>query len=615
MTDEPLGATPCQDGRTSFRVWAPNATQVQLELPGGRAVALEPRELGYHAVAVDGAPPGTRYRYRVNGRSLPDPCSRSQPEGVHGPSQVVDLRAHAWGDAAWTGIPLEEWVLWEVHVGAASPEGTFAGLRPHLPRLRRLGITTLELLPVNQTPGRFNWGYDGVQPFAVETAYGTARELQELIDAAHQEGLAVVMDVVMNHLGPEGNYIAAYGPYLHSGQHTPWGACPDLDGPQAHAMRRYWTELALMWLDEFHIDGLRLDAIDTLVDRSAERGEPSFLTELSQAWAARAEALGRQAFLIGEIGRGDARFLTPAAEGGFGLDAVWCDDLHHALHACLTGERAGYFRDFGAPSQVARTFREGFVGRPARARPAVPPNDTAEGPTDPDPEPEQTVAWKHAPPDLEVAPRRLVVCSQNHDQVGNRPGSTRLLDVVGPEACRLAAAVTILSPFTPLLFMGEEYGERAPFPFFAEFHDDRLNRGVHRGRRQELLGAGWGRGLRVPRPSASSTFEAARLRSPDPVEGPRWEAWYRALLDLRRRLRPHGRPEVHQLADAPEFRALWSAGAERLAAVFHLSSSPAAHGPPDGSWRPLLDVREPGFGGPGVERPAPFQVSVWEEAQ
>src|SRR6185437_8168096 len=354
-----IGATPLAGGGCEFVVWAPNRNAVELLLkqPGpSRAVPMTRGELGYYRAVVDGIAPGTKYNYRLDGSNeRPDPVSRYQPDGVHGPSEVVDPSAFAWTDGEWQGIPLEDSVFYELHVGTYTPEGTFRALKSRLSQLKDLGVTTIELMPIAQFPGGRNWGYDGVYPYAPQNTYGTPHDLQELVNAAHGQGLAVALDVVYNHLGPEGNYLGEYAPYFTDHYHTPWGAALNFDRAHSDEVRFFFIQNALYWLREFHFDALRLDAVHSIFDASAY----PFLAELSAQVAALSSQLGRQIHVIAESDLNDVRVLRPAKDGGFGMHAQWSDDFHHSVHTLLTGEGSGYYEDFGGTHPLKKTLENG----------------------------------------------------------------------------------------------------------------------------------------------------------------------------------------------------------------------------------------------------------------
>ncbi len=510
----PLGGHYQEEQQCSFLLWAPHIKRVEVHVvsPGERLVPLQPGAGGYHFGVIKGLGPGTRYFYRLEGdRERSDPASRFQPEGVHGPSEII-TRHFRWGDKGWHGIPLRDYVLYELHVGTFTPEGTFDAIIPELAGLKDLGITALELMPIAQFPGDRNWGYDGVFPFAVQNSYGGPEGLKQLVNAAHQAGLAMVLDVVYNHLGPEGNYLSDFGPYFTDRYRTPWGSALNFDGPDSDEVRRFFLENALQWQTEFHIDALRLDAVHAIKDCSAV----PFLQELARRTHRQAEELNRRFYLIAESDLNDSRLISEESVGGFGLDAQWSDDFHHCLHVLLTGERDGYYDDFGGTKLLARTIRDGWAysGQfsPSRKR-------------------------RHGNSPRLNNSKQFVVCSQNHDQVGNRLHGERLSRLASLEALKVAAGTVILSPFIPLLFMGEEYGEPAPFQYMISHTDPELVEAVRQGRREEFSGFAW-QG-QVPDPQAVATFHECVLNRDlcQTEESHRaLYAFYRELLRLRRQL-------------------------------------------------------------------------------
>ncbi len=492
-----------------FRVWAPQARSMTLRLAGHGEFAMQRGADGDFFLSL-ASRAGDRYFYRVDGsKPLPDPVSRLLPEGVHGPTEIVDPDAFSWTDSGWRGLDLREYVIYELHVGTFTPEGTFDGVIQRLDYLKDVGITALELMPVAAFPGRRNWGYDGVSPYAVQASYGGPDGLKRLLDAAHRAGLAVILDVVYNHLGNEGNYLRQFAPYFTARHHTPWGEAINYDGPDRAGVRRYFLENAFYWIREYHFDGLRLDAIQTIHDDSPRH----IVAEISDAVHSLADELGRKICVIAETDENDARHIRSREQGGFGLDAVWSDDFHHAIHAFLTGERGGYYQDFGRPQQIVRALNEGFVfqGEPFKFW-GKPRGGSPKG----------------------IPLYRHVICTQNHDQVGNRARGERLTQLMPRGACKLTAALLLLAPPTPLLFMGQEYDEPAPFQFFTDYGDAVLQKAVSEGRRREFKQFTWGE---VPDPQDPATFARSRLTWPleDPQRADMRE-WYRALLQLRRRL-------------------------------------------------------------------------------
>ena len=584
----PLGASPLPDIRCRFLVFAPSAGTVEVRLlsPGERVVLLERDDLGYHHGVVDGVKAGARYLYRLDGgKELPDPASRFQPEGVHGPSMVIDPDAFSWTDPEWRGIPLSSYILYELHVGTYTPEGTFDAIIPRLDSLAELGVTALELMPVSQFPGRRNWGYDGVYPFAVQESYGGPEGLKRLVDACHRRGLAVVLDVVYNHLGPEGNHFSDFGPYFNDRYRTPWGPAMNFDGPHSDEVRRYFQENALRWLREFRVDALRLDAIHGIMDFSAS----PFLAQLAEAVGDLRKEEGRMIYLIPESDLNDSRIVTPRNAGGYGLDAQWNDDFHHAIHALLTGERDGYYGDFGGIGHLARAFTDRFVysGQYSTYR-----------------------KRRHGNPARHLPAERFVVFAQNHDQVGNRMRGDRLSRLVSFESLKLAAGVVLLSPFLPLLFMGEEYGEVAPFLYFVHHGDEGLIEAVRKGRKEEFAAFGWVG--EPPDPQDEGTFLRSR-----PDHALRGAGSHAVLLELHRELirirktdpvlRRTDR-EGMEVVPFEKERALFILrrdGSAGTAAVFHFGDVPA-YLPlplPGEGWEKVLDSADVRWGGPGGAAP------------
>ena len=583
-----LGARLAGGSRCRFTVWAPFASSVSVVLGARpeRVAALEPAPGGYFTAEVDGVPAGSHYRFQLDGAlDRPDPASRLQPQGVHGPSEVV-APTFEWGDADWAGLPLERFVIYELHVGTYTAAGTFEAIVPHLAELKDLGVTAIELMPVAQFPGRRNWGYDGVLPFAVQSSYGGPRGLQYFVDRCHRHGLAVILDVVHNHLGPEGNYLADFGPYFTDRMHTPWGAALNFDGPDGDAVRRYFLDSARQWIVDFHIDALRLDAVYAISDRSSY----TFLEQLADETHALGDARGRPVWLIPESNRNDPRLLRPRSVGGVGFDAQWNDDFHRALHTVLTSERNGHYAGYGGIRQLADAYRKGSV---ARGRDAG----------------EQR--GRDGPASIEVTPRSFVVYAQNHDQVGNRPLGERLSQLVSFEALKLAAASVILSPWIPLLFMGEEYGEEAPFAYFIDHSDPSLIEAVREGRRRRFSELGWKDD--APDPQDEETFLRAKLdhaRSRDGRGRILWEL-YRELLHLRRDQMPLSDARAERTVTGFEKeRALtlhYRKDDEAVLVALNFANSPVALAMPGcpGRWRKELDSSEARWDGPGPSLAAP----------
>ncbi|MBK5276703.1 MAG: malto-oligosyltrehalose trehalohydrolase [Desulfuromonadales bacterium] len=514
-----LGATLLQDGTVRFRVWAPLVRELSVVLPHreGNPVSLAAEGNGYFSGVVAGISEGEHYLYLLDGETArPDPASRFQPEGVHGPSQVVASDGSIRSDKGWKGIPLDEYIIYELHVGTFTPQGTFDGAVSRLDYLCELGITAVELMPVAQFPGERNWGYDGTYPFAPQNSYGGPDGLKRLVDACHARGLAVILDVVYNHLGPEGNYLHGFGPYFTDRHRTPWGDAVNFDGPDSDPVRHYFISNALYWITEYHIDTLRLDAIHGIYDFSALH----ILQELAEAVHRQGETLGRRVHIIAESDLNDVRVINPPESGGYGLDAQWNDDFHHALRALLTGDRSGYYGDFGRFPDLVKGFREGFVltgGYSAFRR------------------------RRHGSSSAQHPPCQLVVFSQNHDQVGNRMRGERPGEHLSLQQLKLAAATVLLSPYLPLLFMGEEYAESAPFPYFVSHGDAELIESVRRGRLEEF--AALGNQGTPPDPQAEETFLSAKLDQVKHLAGDHQTLFefYRELIRLRKKCAPLAR--------------------------------------------------------------------------
>ena len=495
---------------TTFRVWAPIAQQVEVEVDGAR-LPLTAGEGGWWAADAPAAGPGSDYAFVLDGgEPLPDPRSPWQPSGVHGSSRVVEHQAFPWQDQRWQAGPLAAAVLYELHIGTFTPAGTFEAAITRLDHLVDLGITHVELMPVNEFAGSRGWGYDGVDLYAPHHAYGGPQGLKRLIDACHARGLAVLLDVVYNHLGPAGNYLSRFGPYFTDRYATPWGPAVNLDGPQSHEVRRFFCDNARMWLRDYHVDGLRLDAVHALVDTSAVH----FLEQLAAEVDALATHLGRHLVLIAESDLNDPRVVRAPEVGGYGLDAQWNDDFHHALHTVLTGERDGYYTDFGTLADLAKALTQAFVydGRSStfRRRP-------------------------HGRPPTGLTGHRFLGYLQNHDQIGNRATGERSSHLLSPGRLKMAAALVLTAPFIPLLFQGEEWGASSPFQFFTAYDDPALGQAVATGRREEFAAFGW-QPHEVPDPQAHETFARSKLNWSELAQEPHAELldWHRCLLRLRR---------------------------------------------------------------------------------
>ena len=520
--DMPFGAECRSDGSVSFRLWAPAARRVELCLGNAKdpmRFPLDRRDNGWFELVTNAAGAGTKYKFRIdNEREVPDPASRFQPQDVNGPSEVIDPDAFDWQDLAWRGRPWEEAVIYELHVGAFTPRGTFAAIAEHLDYLSDLGITALELMPVGDFPGQRNWGYDGVFPFAPDSTYGGPEDLKELIQSAHSRDIMVLLDVVYNHFGPEGNYLGFYAPQFFTDRHrTPWGKGINFDGPESRVVRDFFIDNALYWLNEYHFDGLRLDAVHAITDDS----ELHILAELADAVR---KSLGqdRHIHLVLENDSNQSRYLR-RSEGcqPQAYTAQWNDDIHHALHVLITGERDGYYCDYSKQpiDQLGRCLINGFAfqGETSLHRDSQPRGESTDG----------------------LPLTAFISFMQNHDQIGNRAFGERITKIADSSAVRAAAAILLLAPSPPMIFMGEEFGAETPFLFFCDFKGD-LAAAVTAGRRDEF--ARFSRFTdpadreRIPDPNAVTTFEASRLNW-NVITQPRHREWlglYRQLLKLRR---------------------------------------------------------------------------------
>ncbi len=559
---------------TRFAVWAPLHERVELALDGAPAVGMHASGDGWFEFTLDGNRHGSRYWYRLNGDPVADPASRWQPDGVHGASAVY-APDFPWTDGSWNGPPLPDYVISEVHIGTYTEEGTFDAAIEHLPELVDVGVTAIECMPVAQFPGGRNWGYDGVFPYAVQNTYGGPDALKRFVDAAHGAGLAVVLDVVYNHLGPEGNGLPRFGPYFTDRYRTPWGDALNFDGAESDTVRAFFVHNALQWVDEYHVDALRLDAVHAIVDPSAF----PFVEQLAAAVHRVAAEQGRRVQVIAESAANDSRVIRSEADGGLGCDAQWSDDFHHALHVLLTGEAAAYYADFGTVSDLADAYRGGYTyaGRYSKFR-----------------------RRSHGRSAAGLPGERFVVCAQNHDQIGNRPAGDRLAALIDTEGLMVAAAAVLAAPFVPLMFMGEEYGERAPFPYFVSHTDPELVEAVREGRRAEFASFhAAGAAGDVADPQDEETFRAAildrRLRTKEPHA--RLLAWYRELLRLRRevpalaRLDPaRTRTEVDEQARTLVLRR--TAGDDEAIVVLAFAAGGTDVTVPltlDGRWSSVLD--------------------------
>ena len=496
----------------TFRVWAPKGRSVDV-IAGDRRLSMKQGERGWWEISDGDAQAGTRYGYSLDGGAVrPDPRSPSQPDGVLGLSEVIDHNAYAWNDGAWRGMPLAGSVLYELHVGTFSPKGTLDGVIERLPHLVELGVDAIELMPVAEFSGHRGWGYDGVDLFAPHHAYGGPAALRRLVDACHSTGLGVVLDVVYNHLGPVGNFLSEFGPYFNDRHQTDWGAPFNFDGAASDEVRRFVVDNALMWIRDYHIDGLRLDAVHAIMDQTPL----TILEQLAQEVEMLGAKLGRSIFIIAESDLNDPRLVRSRAAGGHGLDAAWSDDWHHALHAAITGERTGYYEDFGSFELLGKALRQAWVydGMWSAHRQKMRGSKASGLPS-----------------------HSFVIAVQNHDQVGNRAAGDRLSALVDEGVLKVAAALLLMSPFSPMLFQGEEWASSSPFQYFTDHADPELGRAVGEGRRAEFAAFGWDPDL-VPDPQSPSTFDRSKLAWGE-LDEPfhrRMLEWYRDLIRLRRAL-------------------------------------------------------------------------------
>src|SRR6185437_12019469 len=483
---------------------------VGIASPRRAALPMDRDADGIFTAFAEGLAAGAEYSYEfAPDRRHPDPVSRFQPHGVHDASQIVDPGAFVWSDQDWKGLPLEDFIIYELHTGIFTPQRTFDGVIGRLPYLRALGITAIELMPIASFPGSRNWGYDGAYPYAPHAAYGGPPGLKRLVDACHREGLAVVLDVVYNHLGPEGNYLGEYGPYFTDRYRTPWGAAINFDGPRSGQVRRFFVDNALYWLTEYHVDALRLDAVHEIFDF----GACHVLREMAETFHRQARLLGRDAWLIAESDLNDPRVINSSEIGGHGLDAQWSDDFHHSLHTLLTGAENGYFADFGRIEDLRKAITEGFVydGRQSIFR-----------------------QRRHGASSASNPGRQFVVFNQNHDQIANADAGRRLSDLLMPEQQKLAAVILLCAPGLPMLFMGEEFAASSPFNYFTSFTDPALASAVSEGRRREY--ESFFRGRAFPDPQAAETFAGSQIDWSEPALPPHREllALNRALIALRK---------------------------------------------------------------------------------
>ena len=490
-----------------FSVWAPLKSQVDLVLDDVRHPMTQD-DSGWWSTEIE-ATEGQRYGYSLEGADpLPDPRSPAQPDGVHGLSAVVDHERYGWKDGSWWGTPVPEWIVYELHIGTFTPEGTFAAAIGKLDHLVELGVTAVELLPVNEFSGRHGWGYDGVDIYAPHHAYGAPDDLKALVNALHERGLIAILDVVYNHMGPSGNYLGQFGPYFTNVYATPWGDALNFDDAYSDEVRAFFVDNALMWLRDYHFDALRLDAVHAILDTSAVH----FLEQLSRAVAALGQDLGRPLRLLPETDLNNPRLVQPFEQGGFGLDVQWSDDFHHALHSVLTGETNGYYEDYGSIAQLAKAIRQSYVfdGNYSVHR-----------------------KRRHGRPPEGLTGHSFMAYMQNHDQVGNRAQGDRIHGTIGQDLAKVGAALYMTAPFVPMIFQGEEWAASSPFMYFTD-HDAELGKAVSEGRKGEFGYFGW-KPDEVPDPQDPATFTNSKLdwSEVDSVDHADMLDWYKKLTRLR----------------------------------------------------------------------------------
>ncbi|WP_266367120.1 malto-oligosyltrehalose trehalohydrolase [Tellurirhabdus rosea] len=573
-----IGAEYLGDGRCVFTVWAPLKKKMVLHLiqPKEQKLPMERADFGYFRLEMTGVEPGTRYFFRPDDEEdFPDPASQYQPDGVHGPSAVVDHGAFAWQDSAWRGIPFRNLILYELHVGTFTPEGTFEAIIPRLAQLAEVGINALELMPVNQFPGSRNWGYDGVFPYAVQDSYGGPEGLKKMVDACHAHGIAVFLDVVYNHIGPEGNYFGKFGPYFTSQYCTPWGDALNFDRDWSEGARDYFSNNPLYWFEKFHIDGLRVDAIHTIYDTGAVNFWELTYHKIRQL----EQRLGRSLPMIAESDLNSPRVIRSPELGGYGFTAQWLDDFHHTLYVLVDEEGKQRYPDFGRMEQLAKAFTDGFVHSgefvPFRKR-------------------------KYGASSVGIPGDHFVVFNQNHDQVGNRVKGERLCMLVDYERLKVAAAAVMLSPYIPLLFMGEEYGDESPFFYFVSHSEPELVEAVRKGRKEEF--ADYGFDAEPPDPQDEKTFLDSKLRWQVRSEGRHrlMLEWHQQLIALRRShpvLQNVGKDDLRVDVLGQQGLVLHRRsedGLRHLLCLFNLSGEPAAYAVAHSAarWQKILDSRE-----------------------
>lgn len=586
-----VGSQYLGNGVCEFILWSPlkEKAAVHLVSPQDKLLPMVKQELDYWYVKAD-IEPGTLYYYQLeDGKDRPDPASHFQPQGVHEASEVIDHSNTSWRDPQWAGISLEEMILYELHVGTFTPEGTFKAIISRLADLAELGVNAIEIMPVSQFSGDRNWGYDGVYPYAVQNSYGRPEDFKQLVDAAHQQGIAIFLDVVYNHFGPEGNYLAHHAPYFTDTYHTPWGEAINFDDAYSYGVRNYFIENALYWLENYHIDGLRLDAIQAIYDSSAKH----ILQEMAEKVDELSQKVGRKLYLIAESDLNDVRVIRPPELGGYGIDAQWSDDFHHSLRTVLTKESGGYFADFGSYEQLAKAYQNTFVydGEYSQFRKRYHGNGTGDR-----------------------QGHQFVVCIQNHDQIGNRMLGERISDLIDFEATKLAAGALLLSPYIPLLFMGQEYGESSPFLYFVSHSDPELIEAVREGRKKEFTD--FKAEENYIDPQSEETFNSSKLHWEQKNEGKHKVLWqlHQKLINLR-----HTIPALKKL-DKQNFKAInkeevillhrWQQNSQVFCVLnFSDRNVSLSNIFPAGNWQKILDSAETKWMGNGSSLPMQIDTS------
>jgi len=579
--------------QASISVWAPKAEKVAMALSDNTTVPLQKEEFGYWTTQTYKLQPGELYKFVLDdNQPLPDPASVSQPQGVHGFSQALNLKDFNWTDGNWKNISLPDYVLYELHTGTFTPQGTFAGIETKLDYLKELGVNAIEIMPVAQFPGSRNWGYDGVFPYAVQDSYGGPEGLKHLVNLCHQREIAVVLDVVYNHLGPEGNYLGAYGHYFTDKYNTPWGPALNFDDAWCDGVRRYFIENLLMWFRDFHIDAVRMDAVHAIKDFSPVH----ILQEMKQYVNQLMDETGRIHYMIVELDLNDTRFINPVEAGGFGMDAQWVDEFHHALRVTATGENTGYYSDFTGIEHLAKAYQDAYVfdGQYSPHR------------------------FKHFGVKAENNPgEQFIIFTQNHDQVGNRMLGERTSQLVSFEMQKLMAGAVMVSPYLPMLWMGEEYGELHPFQYFVSHTDPELAETVRKGRKAEF--AAFHAQGEAPNPGSEKTFNNSKLQWDLPQQEPHSTMlrWYKTLLQLRREqpvMRHLDRKRVNAVANANDKTLLlhrWHED-QHLICLMNFSATSQQITLPTytGQWQKILDSAAPEWHGPAA---APENVAGNEQ--